>query len=323
MSIVAWIIAPLWVISGIIIYRMYSKKRAISTADEIQILEEEEAPAGEEYRIMVAVAHPKNAIEMVKTTYKLSAAKNARIELIHMVPVPEQVPLTAAKDYMWEGKEAIVESMMYLEPLFPISSTIRYCRNISRGIVTAAKEKKINMLITGWHGYRRSRNFIFGSTIDPIMERSPCNVLVLKGGKDIAYKKILLPLAGGPNGPFAFEIASLLCDVEGEITLFYVQNIESLKRKFDIQLFMDENVKKTNLSSDKLKIKVVDDEDTVGAVLKEVKDHDLLILGATRKPLLAQLGKVSIPDIISRKCEKPVIMAHSASGFQSWIKRLI
>jgi nucleotide-binding universal stress UspA family protein len=213
--------------------------------------------------------------------------------------------------------------MIYLEPLFPISSTIRYCRNISRGIVNAAKEKKINMLITGWHGRRRSGNFIFGSTIDPIMERSPCNVLVLKGGKDISYKRILLPLAGGPNGPFAFEMASMLSDEDGQITLFYVQNIESLKRKFDIQEFVDENLNKTDLSSNKIKIKVVDDEDTVGAVLKEVKDHDLLILGATRRPLLAQLGKESIPEIISRKCRKPLIMAHSARGFQSWIKRLI
>jgi len=323
MSIVAWIIAPLWIVSGIFIYRLYSKKHAISTADEIQVLEEEEAPAGEEYRIMVAVAHPKNAIEMVRTTYKLSVAKKARIELIHMVPVPEQVPLTAAKDYMWEGKEAIVESMIYLEPLFPISSTIRYCRNISRGIVNAAKEKKIDMLITGWRGGRRSGNFIFGSTIDPIMERSHCNVLVLKGGKDISYKRILLPLAGGPNGPFAFEIASMLADEDGKITLFYVQNIESLKRKFDIQLFVDENVKKYNLSTEKIEVKIVNDDDTVEAVLSEVKDHDLLILGATRRPLLAQLGKESIPEVISKKCRKPLIMAHSARGFQSWIKRLM
>jgi hypothetical protein len=32
--------------------------------------------------------------------------------------------------------------MLYLEPLFPLSSTIRYCRNIARGIVSALKQKK-------------------------------------------------------------------------------------------------------------------------------------------------------------------------------------
>ncbi len=323
MSIIAWIIAPLWIISGVLIFRLYSKKHAIATADEIQVLEEEEAPAGEEYRIMVAVAHPKNAIEMMKTTYKLSTAKKARIELIHMVPVPEQVPLTAARDYMWEGKEAIVESMMYLEPLFQISSTIRYCRNISRGIVTAAREKKVNMLITGWHGRRRTHDFIFGSTIDPIMERSPCNVVVLKGGKIDSYQKILLPLAGGPNGPFALEVASLLVDTDGKITLLYVYNAETEKRKFDVYLFLKEYSQKYHLASERIEVKIVKNDNIEKAVLKEAENYDLLILGTTRKPLLAQLGKESIPEIISRKCSKPLIMVHAATGIQSWIKRLI
>jgi APA family basic amino acid/polyamine antiporter len=325
MSIIAWIISPLWIITGIIIYHWYSKKRAVSKAYEIQVLEEEkapESPAGEEYRIMVAVAHPKNAIEMVRTTYKLSIAKQARIELIHMVPVPEQVPLTAAQDYIWEGKEAIVETMLYLEPLFPISSTIRYCRNISRGIVSASRQKKANMLIIGWRGHI-STQFIFGSTIDPIIERSPCNVVVLKGGSNLSYKKILLPLAGGPNGAFALEIAAHLVEKDGKITILYVYNEQSSKRKFDIGSFVSEHSKKLHLASDRVEVKICYENNTVEAILKETDNHELLVIGATRKPILAQLGTDTIPEIVSRKCSRPVIMAHAATGFQSWIKRLI
>lgn len=325
MSIIAWIISPLWIITGIIIYHWYSKKRAVSKAYEIQVLEEEkapESPAGEEYRIMVAVAHPKNAIEMVRTTYKLSTAKQARIELIHMVPVPEQVPLTAAQDYIWEGKEAIVETMLYLEPLFPISSTIRYCRNISRGIVSASRQKKVNMLIIGWRG-QISTQFIFGSTIDPIIERSPCNVVVLKGGGNLSYKKILLPLAGGPNGAFALEIAANLVEDEGKITIFYVYNDQSARRKFDIGAFVSEHSKKLHLASDRVEVKICYENNTEQAILKETENHDLLVIGATRKPILAQLGTDSIPEIVSRKCSKPLVMAHAATGIQSWIKRLI
>ncbi|MGD2086341.1 MAG: amino acid permease [Candidatus Aminicenantes bacterium] len=324
MSIIAWIISPLWIITGIVIYHWYSKKRAVTKAYEIQVLEEEQAPelpAGEEYRIMVAVAHPKNAIEMVRTTYKLSSAKKASVELIHMVPVPEQVPLTAAQDYMWEGKEAIVETMLYLEPLFPISSTIRYCRNISRGIVSAARQKKANMLIAGWRGHK-STQFIFGSTIDPIIERSPCNVVVLKGGGHLSYKNILLPLAGGPNGAFALEIAANLVEKNGKITIFYVYNEQSCKRKFDIGAFVSEQSKKLHLASDRVEVKICYENNTEEAILKETDNHDLLVIGATRKPILAQLGIASIPEIVSRKCSKPLVMVHAATGIQSWIKRL-
>jgi amino acid transporter/nucleotide-binding universal stress UspA family protein len=326
MSIIAWIISPLWIILGIAIYNFYSKSRALVTADEIQVLEEAEAlepAAGEEYRIMVAVAHPRNAIEMVRTTYKLSAAKKAMVELIHMVPVPDQVPLTAAKDYIWEGKEAIVETMLYLEPLFPISSTIRYCRNISRGIVSASREKKTDMMIIGWRGATSARNFIFGSTIDPIIERSPCNVVVLKSQANTSYKRILLPLAGGPNSPLAFEISDMLADEDGKVTVIYVYNDQSARRKFDVGAFVNEHSRRLNISPDRVEVKICYEKNTMDTILKELEQHDLLVFGATRKPILAQLGKESILEVIARNSSKPFVMVHAATGIQSWIKRLI
>lgn len=144
------------------------------------IEEEEIAPENEQYSIMVAVANPDNALEMVRTTYLISEAKNAKVNLLHMVPVPEQVPLTDAEKFMMEGKEGIVEAMLSLLK-FTITTTIRYCRNIARGIISAVKEKKIDMLIMGWHCQPRSRLFRLGSTVDAIIERAPCNVVILKG----------------------------------------------------------------------------------------------------------------------------------------------
>jgi nucleotide-binding universal stress UspA family protein len=189
--------------------------------------------------------------------------------------------------------------------------------------VSAAKQKKVDMLIIGWHGRRRTRNFIFGSTIDPIIERSPCNVVMLKGGENLSYEKILLPLAGGPNGYFAFELASLLVEKEGKITIFFVYNEESARRKFDIGAFVKECTEKYRLSPDRVEVKIGYEDNTVEAILKEVEHHDLLVIGATRKPILAQLGTESIPEVISRKCSKPLIMAHAATRIESWLKRLI
>ena len=77
------------------------------------------------------------------------------------------------------------------------------------------------------------------------------------------------------------------------------------------------------MAPDRIEVKKVKSDNIEKAVLKEAENYDLLILGTTRKPLLAQLGKESIPEIISRKCPKPLIMVHAAVGIQSWIKRLI
>ena len=181
---------------------------------EIQVLEEAPAVEAENaYHIMVAVANPNNALQLIQNTYKLCGAKAAKVNLLHMVPVPDQVSLTDAERYMHEGREGVLEAMLYLAPLFPITSTLRYCRNVARGIISAVREKKIDMLIMGWHGRTRSFAFNLGSTLDPVIERSPCNVVILKdcGGNRI-FKRVLVPLAGGPNGAMSLEIASILAD---------------------------------------------------------------------------------------------------------------
>ncbi|MHC4563413.1 MAG: APC family permease, partial [Planctomycetota bacterium] len=93
-SLPAFVVAGVWVPAGAIIYWSYSRTRAPAGEHDIQVLEEAPSPkkAGE-YRMMVAVANPDNALQMVRTTYRLAQAKSANVQLLHMVPVPPQVPL--------------------------------------------------------------------------------------------------------------------------------------------------------------------------------------------------------------------------------------
>ncbi len=321
MSLIAWIVVPIWIISGIVIYHLYSKFHVLATEHDITVLEEERAPEGDEYRIMVAVANPKNAIQMVRTTYKLCDATQARVKLLHMVPVPDQVPLSDAEKYMLAGKEAIVEAMLYLEPLFPVTTIISYCRNVARGIVSAVRQKNIDMLIVGWHGRPRTYGFSFGSTIDPIIERSPCNVVVLKGGGNQQFKRILVPVAGGPNGGFALEIASMLVDKEeGMINAF---TVVTDREKFDIVGFVSEHKERLQIPSEKISMKAVNATNVVEAILKEAKDYDLVVIGCTRRPPIYQVARESIPETVARRCSQPLVMVNATKGIQSWIKRWI
>ena len=321
MSWLAWIVAPVWIIVGIGTYHFYAKSHAVPIESEIQVLEEEHAPEGDEYRVMVAIANPQNAIEMVRATYMLCGAKDARVELLHMVQVPAQVPLEGADEYMLEGKEGIVEAMLYLAPQFPLSTTIRYCRNVARGIVSAVRERRTDMLIMGWHGQVRDHGFRLGSTIDPIVERAPCNVVILKGIGNRKFKRILVPLSGGPNGVFALEIASILAQRdEGEIVAF---NAEVGGRPFDIDAFLEAQQGRMFVSRERVGTEVVRASNVTDAILAEAEQYDLVVLGHTREPLIYQMARDSIPDVVARRCGKPLIIAKASGGLRSWIKRWI
>lgn len=321
MSLMAWIIAPVWIISGIGIYYFYSKSRTITTEDEICVIEEEEiAPESEQYSIMVAVANPHNALEMIHTTCLLSEAKNANVKLLHMVPVPEQVPLADAEKFMMEGKEGIVEAMLYLLK-FPITTTIRYCRNIARGIISALKEKKIDMIIMGWHGKPRSRLFRLGSTVDVIIERAPCNVVILKGIGNRKFKRILVPLRRGPNSALALEVASILAEkYDAEIVSFIVNG---KNRKIDSAKVSEILSHKPNINHKRIKTKRVDSHNTVEAILEEAEKYDLLVLGTTREPLIRQITRDSVSYAVARECRKPMIIVKASGGISSWIKRWV
>jgi APA family basic amino acid/polyamine antiporter len=301
MSLLAWIIAPAWVLAGVAIYLTYSRRRAIATDDEIRVFEDEPAPAAAGYRIMVAVANPANALEIVTNTYRLAGAKEASVELLHMVPVPDQVPLADAKGYMNEGREAIVEAMLYLAPLFPISSTIRYCRSVARGIVSAVRQKKIDMLIMGWRGGASAGAFNLGSTVDPVVERTPCSVVVLKdcGGAE-RFRRVLVPVAGGPNGAMALEVASILADPEEGIVVAFT--VATARRRLDVEGFVAMNQHRLALPRERITTRTVESSQAMEAILEEAKGYDLVVVGCTREPLIYQVGRETIPERIAKKC---------------------
>jgi len=258
---------------------------------------------------------------MIRTTRELCKVKNAQIELLHMVPVPDQIPLSDAYQYMWEGKEAIVEALLYLQPSFPINTTIRYCRNAARGIVSAVRQKKVDLLIMGWHGKPRSYGFSLGSTVDPIIERAPCNVVILRDGGQQSFKRILVPVAGGPNGAFALEMASILIDKEeGKITAFSVlSDLEAFK----INDFIYSHKERLHVPPQAILTKNVQSSSVVNAILKESEQYDLVVMGSTRRPFVYRMTHESVPDTVAQKCKKPLIMVKSSAGIGSWLKRWI
>ena len=271
---------------------------------------------------MVAVADPENAIELVRNTYKLCSAKDAQVELLHMVPVPDQVPLADAGRLVLEGKESIIEAMLYLAHTFPTSTSLRYCRSISRGIVSALKERGADMLVTGWRGEEGAQSFGLGSTLDPVVRRSPCDVVILKDcGGNRSFRRVLVPVAGGPNAAFALEIAGILCHRnQGEILVFTA--ITDTKR-FDVEKFVAVGRDRLGLPGERVRTKTVVAEDPAQAILNESKDHDLVVLGWTRKHPLQRLVRTAIPLAVAEACRKPLIIVKASDAFPltpAWMK---
>jgi APA family basic amino acid/polyamine antiporter len=321
MSPIAWVVGPTWVLSGIAIYRFYSKQRAIRTEDEIVVLQEQPIPSKSEYRILVSIANPANAVPLAMNCYKFCQAKgkHTEIEVINMVPVPPQVPLSEASKYSHVGEEAIIEAMLYLAPRYKFGSTMRYCRNIARGIISAAAQRKADLLIMGWQGYRR-KGFSLGSTVDPVLERATCNVAVFKDCKQQKNMNVLVPFAGGPNAAFALETASIMVEHDGgRIVVFHVA--PPGKPTQDTDAFLDEIAPQLKVPRSLFESKYAISHERLKTILEETKHYDLVIIGATRDPIFRQRVMGSLPEILARHCKKPLVMVKAKHPIRSFIKR--
>ncbi len=323
MSPIAWVVGPAWVLSGIIIYHIYSKRRAIRTEDEIVVIREEPIPTKGEYRILISVANPSNAVSLAMNCYKFCQAKGSstEVEVINMVNIPPLLPLTEASKYTLEGEEAITQAMLYLSPRYAFGSTIRYCRNFARCIISAAAERKADLLIMGWQGHR-GRGFSLGSTVDPVLKRATCNIAVFKDCRQHKYRNVLVPYAGGPNATFSLETASIMVDKdEGRVVVLHVAPPGTPTQ--DIDAFLDETVPQLNASRSLFEPKYIIARDRFKILLKEAEQHDLMVIGATRDPMFRQRVMGSLPEELARNCKKPLIMVKAKHPIKSFIKRWI
>jgi len=321
MSIIAWIVAPVWIGLGIVIYFIYSKQHAAEIEGDIRVLEEEEAAPenGEAYRVMIPIANPDNALSLISNTIKLCGKRKARIKLLHMVSVPDQVPLTDARKSITEGREGIVEAMLYLKPRFPITTSIRYGRNVARGIVSAIREKKIDLIIMGWHGKREDQRFNLGSIIDPVVNRSPSDIIILKDCSNKRFKNILIPLYGDYNDIFSLETAAYLLDPDGgKITVLYLYGNTKQHTKQQIESLL------ADIYDGKLELdlKVSSARDIVRVVVNASRHFDLVVIGIEDR-FLTRFGILSSSEIIANQCPAPLALVKCSRKIISWTKRWI
>ena len=319
MSWIAWVVAPVWIGAGAFIYMLYSRHRVTVSEADIQVLEEESAPEGDEYRIMVALANPDNALELVGNAVKLCGAKKARVKLLHMVSAPSQVPLSDAGQYMTRGREGIVEAMLYLAPHFPITTTIRYCRNIARGIISAVREKKVDMLILGWDGRMDNRNFRLGRIVDPVIERSPCDIVIFKGCGNRKFSRILVYLAGRPDDALALEVASILVEREGGTIV--ALTLENAKPQSAQQVL--ETARRYIPSHAHVVTQVSRASNPVDAIAEASKVADLTVLGHYGGALASGGSKHPLETSLRRLAKMPLVLVKKSGGLGSWTRRWI
>ena len=303
-----------WIIIGALIYSFYSQKERIRRMERVVKTVYAEKPIKElEYKILVPIANPAFALKLGRFAEVIAKDKKAQITFLNVLTFPSQTPLTAVGRYVNEAKSFIRD----IVEKFDSGGVVKIGRRVSEAILNTIEEEKPNLLIMGWRGRTFRRDFILGSTIDPILMKANCDVVVIRFGGD-EIKKILIPTAGGVHAKLAIELAKSFAKLENsEITLMYVGKSRNDEKKAKKIFEEAEEL----LNGIKAKSKFIIANDVVDAIVREAENHDAIFIGSTAEPFLKNFLKGVFPEKVVKRTSKTVVMTRKWVGIIEALKR--
>ena len=242
---------------------------------------------------------------------------SGKILALNVVKVPEQASLSEGADEARDSRTAL-SGMRELLPdeRLELKTLVRVSHSLTESIAENADLEACDLVLLPWKGSANSEQVLFGRTIDRLVEKPPCNLLIARVGDLSHCKKVLLPVRGGPYAEFSLQIAAQLAgSLDGEITILHCEQRltssgveEALYHTFIQRLRFQPWVKRI----------VTVQGDPREAILQEAPAHDLVIIGAnaTAEPHSFFLGPVV--EQIAKATEKPLLVVKTPEPFITW-----
>ncbi len=142
-------------------------------------------------RVLAPMSNPKTAPQLMDLALLLREERSTE-PLYVLTVVPEDG--TSADDYVANAEKMLSKAVAYASGAgAEVQAITRVDQNFASGILRAAVETRSTTVVIGWDG-RTSRQWVFGSTLDQLLEQSTQQVLVAKLGHPLNTTKRLVVL---------------------------------------------------------------------------------------------------------------------------------
>ncbi len=278
------------------------------------------------YRVVAAVGDAECVMPLITLSCMLAQGRNSRVTALTVTPDGAR-PAWLVVPEVCHG--------------VPVDVDVRQGARPSTAILRALDEEPPDLLLVGWQSAPRHGRYLLGSTLDPVIQRAPCPVAVLRvnpqegddkpGPEKVCRamdamsegatpRRVLVPAGGGPNAALAIELAlSLAADVA--VTALYVAR-ESLGAS-EVALGRDRLAQTLSPWADDNRVqpRVVQAKGVVEGVLAESPRHDLLLIGMSGESVVERALFGNIPQRVALESPIPAIVVRRGTGrVGSWLR---
>jgi glucosyl-3-phosphoglycerate synthase len=240
-----------------------------------------------------------------------------KVVALQVVRVPDDASLSEGAGEAASSRVALdTISKRIADKRVEVKPLVRVAHRVSEGILESVAAEKADLLILPWKGSASAESLLFGRTIDRLVEAPPCNLMVARVSHVAGWKRILLPVRGGPYAEFALQVAEQLAvSLGAEITVLHcegrftsAQFNEALYETFLSRMRFHPHITRVvTLQGDPQKM-----------ILEQAASHDAVIVGAgaITEPQAFFLGPVI--EQIALSLDKPLIVVKTPDTFGTW-----
>lgn len=211
----------------------------------------------------------------------------------HGAAVPETRRMRAELDSLFDGGAVSV----------PVSSTVNVGHSIADAIRSAVQEQRAGLIVLGWQSDRSSSERMFGPPIDDLLREPPCDVIVTRLSANTPWKRVLLPVRGGPHTLLACDTALALAERDdAAITMLYAsdprqadnliarESLQSLRTMPRVSRWLERAIPAEQ------------------AILAEAPDHQVIVLGVTGRQGDPEAPTGPLADRVLRQVDATVVL---------------
>jgi amino acid transporter/nucleotide-binding universal stress UspA family protein len=296
----AWWVALAWIECGLILYYVFGGKREIETVtpEKIEVPVPKPAPA---FNVLLPVVT--HDTSTAKLGCIIAKENKGSITLLNVVETPLPVSEVGFKVVLPNIK-MIRKIEKFCGKDVETRSIITISRRPADTIVD--ESTKSDIIILSWHRISRSGR-IFSRTVDKVVEKSQCDVILFKPGEMKEIKSILVISGKGWHVTEATRIATIIArNYNARITILSVLQYPWEFGEVRIRAKKLEKICKENkVKFDEL---IVETRAIVKYISEYAEKYDLLVMGASDvwSPKKVIMGHIQ--DRIAKYSKCPVLI---------------
>jgi APA family basic amino acid/polyamine antiporter len=178
---------PAWLAAGLVLYFFVRRERGAGLLEHVTSTDEQVVPEATFTHILVPMKLGEIGEEMVATAVKLAQEQGGRVEALHVIKVPLELPLDAPMADEEERAEASIAEAKLLgaEHGVEVHGHIVRSRSIGDAIVSEAERTGADLIVLGSSPRWRRQSRFFSPTVDYVLKKAPCEVLIVAFPKGV------------------------------------------------------------------------------------------------------------------------------------------